>query len=217
MRSLVIVGHGGLAKEVAFLVEEINRSTPQWQLRGFVTGQPELVGGQHHDYPVIGTDEWLDQQEDLAVVAAIGKSVTLRAIHARLRGNPRLSFPNLVHPQVVGDWRRIQLGEGNIILNGASLTTAIRMQSLNIINPGCTIAHDCEFGSYNVLCPGANISGEVRLEDEVFVGTGAKILQGLRVCSQAIVGAGAVVIRDITEPGTYVGVPARRVDSARES
>jgi len=210
MKSLVIIGSGGLAKEVVFLVEEINRAAPLWQLRGFVAQQPELVGRQHLDYPIVGTDEWLEQQqEDLAAVAAIGQPAALRALHTRLKRNPHLLFPNLIHPQVSGDWRRIQLGEGNVFLNAASLTTAIRMQSLNVVNPGCTIAHDCEFGSYNVICPGANISGGVILGDEVFVGAGAQIRQGLRICSQATLGAGAVVVRDILEPGTYVGVPAK--------
>ncbi|HOM34019.1 MAG TPA: acetyltransferase, partial [Clostridia bacterium] len=30
-------------------------------------------------------------------------------------------------------------------------------------------------------------------------------------------GAGAVVVRDITEPGTYVGVPVRRIVSDENS
>jgi serine acetyltransferase len=33
----------------------------------------------------------------------------------------------------------------------------------------------------------------------------------VKLCDDVVVGAGAVVARDIVEPGTYVGVPARRV------
>jgi sugar O-acyltransferase (sialic acid O-acetyltransferase NeuD family) len=212
MKNLVIVGNGGLAKEVTFLVEEVNRVAPTWRLQGFVAGQPEMVGRNHLDYPILGTDAWLEQQsENLAVVVAIGNPAALRAIHTRLRQNPQRVFPNLVHPQVVGDWRRIQMEEGNIVLNAASFTTAIRMKSLNLINPGCTIAHDCELGSYNVICPGANLLGNVCLENEIYVGAGVQIRQGLRVCSQAVLGAGAVVVQNITEAGTYVGVPARKL------
>ena len=43
------------------------------------------------------------------------------------------------------------------------------------------------------------------------MGTGAHILQGLTISDDTIVGAGAVVTKDITEPGTYVGVPARKI------
>ncbi|MGD0649948.1 MAG: acetyltransferase [Verrucomicrobiia bacterium] len=211
MKDLVIVGNGGLAKEVAFLVEEVNRAAPVWRLRGFVASQSELVGKQHLDYPILGTDEWLEQQqEDLAVVVAIGKPAVLRTIHERMRRNRHLLFPNLIHPQVVGDWRRIQLGEGNIILNAASMTTAIRMQSLNVINPGCTVAHDCMLGSYNLISPGANLSGNVTLGDRVLVGTGAQVLQGLRIGDDVVIGAGAVVTKDLPEPGVYMGAPARR-------
>ena len=43
--------------------------------------------------------------------------------------------------------------------------------------------------------------------DHVSVGTNATILP-VRICSQVVIGAGAVVVRDITEPGIYVGNPA---------
>jgi serine acetyltransferase len=44
------------------------------------------------------------------------------------------------------------------------------------------------------------------------VGTGARILQQLHLCSQSVIGAGAVVTRSIEEPGTYIGVPARKME-----
>ena len=31
------------------------------------------------------------------------------------------------------------------------------------------------------------------------------------VCDDVVIGAGSVVTKDITEPGTYVGNPARRL------
>ncbi len=42
------------------------------------------------------------------------------------------------------------------------------------------------------------------------IGSGAIINQGIRICDDVKIGSGTVVIRDITEPGTYVGVPAWR-------
>ena len=50
--------------------------------------------------------------------------------------------------------------------------------------------------------------GDVTLGDRVFVGANATIRNLVSVCSNVVIGAGAVVTKDITEPGTYVGVPA---------
>lgn len=47
-----------------------------------------------------------------------------------------------------------------------------------------------------------------RLGNQVSIGTNATILP-VTICDHVVVGAGAVVTRDITEPGTYVGSPAR--------
>jgi acetyltransferase-like isoleucine patch superfamily enzyme len=43
------------------------------------------------------------------------------------------------------------------------------------------------------------------------VGAGATVIQYVSICQECVVGAGAVVIKDISEPGIYVGNPARKV------
>ena len=212
MTDLVIVGHGGLAKEVAFLVEEINRPSPTWNLLGYVTAQRECVGQLHAARPIVDTDDGLRQRATpLAVAVAIGQPALARAVAEKLRKNLRLTFPNLIHPRATGDWPRIQQGVGNIVLNGASFTTAIRLGSFNLFNPGVTVAHDCELGDYNRLGPGAHLCGAVVMADEVFVGAGAVVTPGRRLGRGVVLGAGAVVVNDLPEAGTYTGVPARKL------
>lgn len=43
------------------------------------------------------------------------------------------------------------------------------------------------------------------------LGAGAVIIDGLLVGNHSVIGAGAVVCNAITEPGVYVGVPARKL------
>lgn len=211
MRNLVIVGHGGLARETAFLVEEINRASPTWTLVGYVACQPGSVGTAIGQHAIWGTDEQLSASvQELAVAVAIGTTAIRQRLHECLAANSRLAFPSLVHPAVTGDWRRIQMGSGNLVLNDASFTTDIVLGNGNVFNPGCTLAHDCRLGSYCLIGPGANLAGEVTLGDRVLVGTGARVLPGRRVGSDITIGAGAVVTQDLAAPGVYAGVPARR-------
>jgi UDP-perosamine 4-acetyltransferase len=37
------------------------------------------------------------------------------------------------------------------------------------------------------------------------------VIHGVRIAAGCLVGAGAVVTKDLTEPGTYVGTPAKRL------
>jgi acetyltransferase-like isoleucine patch superfamily enzyme len=49
----------------------------------------------------------------------------------------------------------------------------------------------------------------VKVEDSVWIGAGATVINNVNICGGCTIGAGAVVIKDIDEPGTYVGVPAK--------
>ena len=55
------------------------------------------------------------------------------------------------------------------------------------------------------------MSGGVQIGENCFIGAGASVVQCVKICANCIVGAGTVVHKDITEPGTFAGNPARRL------
>jgi hypothetical protein len=63
VKPLIIVGAGGLGREVAWLVEDINRNTPQWDLLGFV--DDGVSGSTVEGYPVLGNVDSLFYMEPL--------------------------------------------------------------------------------------------------------------------------------------------------------
>ena len=62
------------------------------------------------------------------------------------------------------------------------------------------------------ISPGVRTAGNVRVGKGSWIGIGSVVSNNVNICSDCKLGAGAVVVKDITEPGTYVGVPVRRVD-----
>ncbi len=100
---------------------------------------------------------------------------------------------------------------GLILCPGAQITVNIEFGRHVHVNLNATIGHDCVIGDYCTIAPGANISGNVTIGKRCYIGTGAAIIEKITICDDVVIGAGAVVIRDITEPGTYVGNPAKKV------
>lgn len=209
MNNIVIVGKGGFAREVKWLIKNINDSEKKWNFLGFIDNQTEAE-------EVVGDDTYIaNMKEKLYVAIAIGNPEIRSRLHKIFRTNRYIRFPNLIAPsaQISED---ICLGEGNIICAGNIMTVDISLGSLNIINLGCTIGHDVRIGNYNTINPGTNISGNVIIKNFVEIGTGTKIIQGRTVNSGAITGAGAVIIADIPCGTTVVGVPAKEIRYHRQ-
>lgn len=209
--ELFIVGTAGLAKEMAQLARQIDPAGRRWS--GFVyVAEDEVQLGQALSYGHVGlTDaQLLARTVPTEVVIGVGYPRVRRAIANRLKANPALFFPNLVHPSVELDEQVVQLGKGNVLTKGVVLTCDIRIGDFNLVNWNTSIGHDVAIGSYNVINPGSSLSGRIVVGDACMFGTGCRVLETLTVVSDAVVGAGAVVTRSIQAPGTYVGIPARR-------
>jgi sugar O-acyltransferase (sialic acid O-acetyltransferase NeuD family) len=211
LRPLAIVGAGGLGREIALLISQLNAAGASWDVRGFyddhVPATP-TVGG----LPYLGTVADLQATATpLAVAVAIGSSASRAAVASRLT-SPHLSFPALVHPQLaLRPEQRVALGEGCIIQRGCILTCDITLGRFVLLNLGCTLGHDSVLEDFCSLMPHANVGGAAYLAAGAYLGTNATVIHQVRVGAGATVGAGAVVVRDLPAHCTAVGVPARPI------
>mgnify|MGYP002760257284 FL=1 len=205
--SLVIVGAGGLGREVAALVEALPPPSPSGALAGFVDDDPSRHGDTVMGYSVLGDVHWLAQQADLRFVIAVGNGTARRHIAETLRPSaPRAT--SLVHPSV-SLHRTAEVAPGAIVCRGVASTVQFEVGPHALLNLNCTIGHDSVLGAFVTLHPGVHVSGAVHLADGVTLGTGAVVLPGVQIGAHTTVGAGAVVTDDLPPHCTAVGTPAR--------
>ena len=116
-----------------------------------------------------------------------------------------------IHPsvQILGD--DVEIGDGSIICAGTIITTNVKIGKHTHLNLQTTIGHDCEIGNYFTTAPGAKISGNCKIYDCVYVGTNTSIKEKISIHSFTTIGSNAAVVKNIEEPGTYVGVPSKKI------
>lgn len=208
MKDLLIVGAGGFGREVAWLVERINQVTPKWNLLGFIDDQAKSI--MNVNYPIVGTTADITNYPNAYLVCAVGNSQTRKKIIQKIHLiSPFQKFAVLIDPNAIYS-DTVQFGEGSIICAGSILTVNIKIGRHVIINLDCTVGHDAILDDYNTLYPSVNISGNVHSAFCVEFGTGMQVIQGIDICENVIIGAGSTVIRNINEPGVYVGSPAKK-------
>ena len=212
LKPLVIVGAGGLGREVAWLVADINRQKSEWDFKGFV--DDGVQGNTVEGYPVLGPVEHLyDMSLDIWTVVAIADSrVRMKFVQQIISQGRKLA--TLVHPSVsMSDY--VEIGAGSIICSGTVITTNVTLGQAAIINPGCFIGHDTELQNYVSLMPAANLAGEVRVGEGCYFGLNSCVINRTTIGEWSIIGAGAAVVDNIPAYSLAVGVPARVIKEVK--
>jgi len=121
MKNIVIVGNGGLAKEIAEYIDYINENNPTWNLLGYSTNDPNKLGGLIHHYKIFCLDELLlNWGKQLDLVIGVGFPQNLYKISSYFSVNSNLNFPNIIHPKAFLA-KYILIERGNIITPGVIL------------------------------------------------------------------------------------------------
>lgn len=211
MQDIVIIGSGGVGKEVALLIEQINKKKLTYNLIGFIDDNSSLHGTQINGYTVIGGIEYLNNMTSIVyAVCAIANYKVKKNIISSINKD-RVYFANIIHPDVYIS-NTNSIGEGVIIYSGVIMTTNIKIGNHVIISPKCGIGHEALIENYASVLWNVNVSGNVTIREGALVGSGATIIQNKVIGKECIIGAGAVVIKDIPNECTAVGVPAKVIN-----
>lgn len=131
--------------------------------------------------------------------------------------NVRIVMPSNLYGCTIGS--DCFIGPFVEIQKGVIIGARTRVQSHAFICELVTIGEDC-FVSHGVMfvndrfSRGGPARGDkslwesTRIGNNVSIGSNATILP-VSICDNVVIGAGAVVTKDIAEPGTYAGSPAR--------
>ena len=155
IEDVFIIGAGGFAKEVAFLINDINKFEHKYVIKGFITQTIEVINLKigNNIIPVIEEDYFFHKYKGgISIAMGTGNPILIQKI--LLKYKDKFKFPNFIHPNFIGDIDNIILGIGNIVTAGNIFTTEIKIGNFNIFNLNITIGHDCIIGDYNVVNPG---------------------------------------------------------------
>jgi sugar O-acyltransferase (sialic acid O-acetyltransferase NeuD family) len=187
----VLIGNGGHAREVmAQMGVKLDR---------FVDDQ--YVGEE--TFPISKLDP-----EKHAVMIAVADSKDRFEIVQRLPKG--IQFFNFIHPTAL-IMDNVEIGEGSFIGAYSILTTNIKIGKHAILNRGNHIGHDCIIGNYFSAMPGAIVSGNVHIGNRVYLGTNSSVIEKKYLLHDIKIGANSTVVKDIEEPGIYVGCPAKNI------
>ena len=203
--KLIIIGASGHGKVVADIAIKMNK----WQSIAFLDDDESIKTSMGLE--VIGrTADAFTYKDEADFFVAIGSNTTREKIQEKLI-EQGINVICLIHPSaVIGT--NVEIGFGSVVMAGVVINSSSRIGNGCIINTSSSLDHDNMIEDYVHISPGVRTAGSVSIGKGTWLGIGSVVSNNVNMCSGCKVGAGAVVVKDITKPGTYVGVPVRKID-----
>ena len=209
INKLAIIGSGDLgqliayhalndrhAEEIVFFDDTVDKGT--------ITEQGVVVGN------IDSIHEMFNLNYFEKIIIAIG----YKHFHARQiifeRLNGLIPFASIIHSSSYVD-NSVRIGEGVVILPGCILDKGVCIGNNVLFNIGVTIAHDSKIMDHSFIAPNVSIAGFVIVKERCMLGINTIIIDNIKIEDDIITGGGTVVVKNISERGLYVGVPAKKI------
>lgn len=202
-KNVIIIGASGHGKVVADIVQKSGDL-----VLGFLDDNPALTGS-FVNFPVLGEiAEYSKYINNAWFIVAIGNAAVREKISEQLCG---VLWYTAIHPAAVIAGIDVEIGEGTAVMANAVINPGSKIGKHCIINSSAVVEHDNRIEDYVHISVGAKLAGTVRIGQSSWIGIGANVRNNVNICGGCMIGAGSVVIQDISEAGTYVGVPAKKL------
>lgn len=206
MKKLIIVGAGGLGRELLQWVKDINTIKKSYHILGFLSDFENDLNKLECSHSIIGSiQDWIPKPDEY-YTCAIANPIDKEQITSLLT-KKGAQFTNIIHPTaVIGSHNNI--GKGFIMYPNARITVNCKIGDF-ITLQSCTIGHDAFINDYSTISSNVLITGNVKIGKRVFIASSTTITPKLKVEDDSYIGAGSIVLKDVKEKTTVYGNPAR--------
>lgn len=207
--DLIIVGAGGMGREIYTWLSQDIQGKPNCRIKGFI--DDDLNALENYEYPVkiIGRiSDYKPNPQEQFVLSILDPKIKKQIANLLLKKDAR--FYSLIHPTaIIG--HNVTLGIGAIVCPYCILTNDIAIGDFVFMNTNSTVGHDSRIGDYTSINGKVEITGNSEVGSECIFGVGAKLIPGRKIANGATVGAGSVVIRNVNSAKTVFGNPAKSI------
>ena len=211
LKKLVLIGAGGFGREVALMVEGINRKEKQYELLGFLDdgkqfNHESIING----YPWLGDSNWIiDHKDEIVCNCTIGDAATKAKIMNRLMAQG-VQFETIIATSA-GVASSSEIGQGCVLYWNVGVSVNCKLGTGVLLNDAVKLGHDVVVGDYTSIMPGTAISGGCQIGEQVDIGGHAFVVPGKKVGDRARIAAGSIVFSNVRAGTTVLGNPAKRM------
>ena len=207
MKHLIILGAGGMGRQVLSFARSCNGYGIDYDIKGFLDDNPSVLEGFPGYPPVLGAMDSYRIEEDDVFFSSIGDVKAKKACINRILAKGG-HFITLIHPTAQVS-PGVKIGKGCMIGSyvGIGIDTAIG--DFCMIQSKATIGHDVKVGAFSRIDCNVVLIAGVEVGNEVCIHTSSVINHNVKLGEGSTVGAMSFVIKNVKPGQTVFGNPAR--------
>ena len=216
MKDLYIIGAGGFAMEILFLIDRFYKK--KWKNSYIIDDNSDKIGSKIRNVEVVSNvkDFIAKCKKEASVerdvlVTINNSSVRKNIINLLIEEKININFPNLVDGTLIFDEEYSKMGKGNIIMDFVGITGNVNIGDFNIIGARTGIGHDSSIGDFNTFSPRVSISGNVTIGNCNSFGLNSAILQNKSIGDNNDIWSYTMLLINIKNNCTYFGMPAKKI------
>lgn len=210
MKNLIIIGGGGMGKEIFYTAKNSIGYGTEFVVKGFLDDNIHSMDSFEGYPPVLGTICDYQPKQDDVFACSIGDVHIKRKLCEILKAKGAI-FQSLIHNNVQLR-ENVRIGAGTIIDSFALIGSDVVIGENCLIQAFACVAHDCKVGDYSRLDVRTLIVGGVIVEENATIHTNAVVNHKVVVEHDATVAAMSFVIRKVKAGTTVMGNPAKKLN-----
>lgn len=209
MKQLLILGAGGMGKEIYYTARHSFGYGSEFVVKGFLDfPNPDWDTSIYP--PILGIEDDYEIQLDDVFTCSIGDVHLKRKVCEKMKARGA-QFQTLIFDNVQIR-ENVKIGDGCIIDSYAHIGSDAIIGENCLIQAFACVAHDCIVGDYSRIDVRALMVGGVKVGNNVTVHTNAVISHKVVLEDDSTVAAMSFVIKKVKAGTTVMGNPAKRLE-----